>query len=45
MRKIEELKQELKKYFNEVEVAYDLENWQITDVLLVLRKNSIYRFI
>ena len=41
MRKIEGLKNELKKYFHEVEVAYDLENGQITDVLLVFRKNSI----
>ena len=41
MRKIEELKQELKKYFNEVEVAYDLENGQITDVLLILRKDNV----
>ena len=41
MRKIEELKNELKKYFHEVEVAYDLENGQITDVLLVLRKDNV----
>ena len=41
MRKIEGLENELKKYFHEVEVAYDLENVQITDVMLVLRKNNV----
>ena len=41
MRKIEELKNEFKKYFHEVEVAYDLENGQIMDVLLVLRKDNV----
>ena len=41
MRKIEGLENELKKYFHEVEVAYDLENGQITDVLLVLRKDNV----
>ena len=41
MRKIEELKQELKKYFNDVDVFYDLEDGQVTDVLLVLRKDNV----
>lgn len=41
MRKIEELKQELKKYFHDVDVFYDLENGQITNVLLVLRKDNV----
>ena len=43
MRKIEELKNELKKYFNDVDTFYDLEDGQVTNVLLVLRKyNVIY---
>ena len=41
MRKIEELKQELKKYFDNVDTFYDLEDGQITDVLLVLRKDNV----
>ena len=41
MRKIEELKQELKKYFRDVDVFYDLEDGQITNVLLVLRKDNV----
>lgn len=41
VRKIEELKQELKKYFNDVDVFYDLEDGQITNVLLVLRKDNV----
>ena len=41
MRKIEELKQELKKYFNDVDVFYDLEDGQVTNVLLVLKKDNV----
>lgn len=41
MRKIEELKQELKKYFRDVDVFYDLEDGQVTNVLLVLRKDNV----
>lgn len=41
VRKIEELKQELKKYFDNVDVFYDLEDGQVTDVLLVLRKDNV----
>ena len=41
MRKIEELKQELKKYFRDIDVFYDLEDGQVTDVLLVLRKDNV----
>ena len=41
MRKIEELKNELKKYFNDVDVFYDLEDGQITNILLVLRKDNV----
>ena len=41
VRKIEELKQELKKYFRDVDVFYDLEDGQVTDVLLVLRKDNV----
>ena len=41
MRKIEELKQELEKYFRDVDVFYDLEDGQITNVLLVLRKDNV----
>ena len=41
MRKIEELKQELKKYFHDVDVFYDLEDGQVTNVLLVLRKDNV----
>ena len=41
MRKIEELKQELKKYFRDIDVFYDLEDGQITNVLLVLRKDNV----
>lgn len=41
MRKIEELKQELKKYFDNVDTFYDLEDGQITNVLLVLRKDNV----
>ena len=41
MRKIEELKQELKKYFRDIDVFYDLEYGQVTDVLLVLRKDNV----
>ena len=41
MRKIEELKNELKKYFNDVDTFYDLEDGQVTNVLLVLRKDNV----
>lgn len=41
MRKIEELKNELKKYFRDIDVFYDLEDGQVTDVLLVLRKDNV----
>lgn len=41
MRKIEGLKNELKKYFDNVDTFYDLEDGQITDVLLVLRKDNV----
>lgn len=41
MRKIEELKQELKKYFDNVDTFYDLEDGQVTNVLLVLRKDNV----
>lgn len=41
VRKIEELKQELKKYFRDVDTFYDLEDGQITNVLLVLRKDNV----
>ena len=41
MRKIEELKNELKKYFDNVDTFYDLEDGQITNVLLVLRKDNV----
>ena len=41
MRKIEELKNELKKYFHDVDVFYDLEDGQVTNVLLVLRKDNV----
>ena len=41
MRKIEELKQELKKYFNDVDVFYDLEDGQVTNVLSVLKKDNV----
>ena len=41
MRKIEELKQELKKYFHDVDTFCDLEDGQITNVLLVLRKDNV----
>ena len=41
MRKIEELKQELKKYFRDVDTFYDLEDGQVTNVLLVLRKDNV----
>ena len=41
MRKIEELKQELKKYFHDVDTFYDLEDGQITNILLVLRKDNV----
>ena len=41
MRKIEELKNELKKYFHDVDTFYDLEDGQVTNVLLVLRKDNV----
>lgn len=41
VRKIEELKQELKKYFRDIDVFYDLEDGQVTNVLLVLRKDNV----
>lgn len=41
VRKIEELKQELKKYFDNVDTFYDLEDGQVTNVLLVLRKDNV----
>ena len=41
MRKIEGLKNELKKYFNDVDTFYDLEDGQVTNVLLVLRKDNV----
>ena len=41
MRKIEGLKNELKKYFRDVDVFYDLEDGQVTNVLLVLRKDNV----
>lgn len=41
MRKIEELKNELKKYFDNVDTFYDLEDGQVTNVLLVLRKDNV----
>lgn len=41
VRKIEELKQELKKYFRDVDTFYDLEDGQVTNVLLVLRKDNV----
>ena len=41
MRKIEELKNELKKYFRDIDVFYNLEDGQVTDVLLVLRKDNV----
>ena len=41
MRKIEGLKQELKKYFHDVDTFYDLEDGQITNILLVLRKDNV----
>ena len=37
MRKIEELK----KYFDNVDTFYDLEDGQVTNVLLVLRKDNV----
>ena len=41
MRKIEGLKNELKKYFDNVDTFYDLEDGQVTNVLLVLRKDNV----
>ena len=41
MRKIEGLKNELKKYFNDVDTFCDLEDGQVTNVLLVLRKDNV----
>lgn len=41
MRKIEELKNELKKYFNDVDVFCDLEDGQVANILLVLRKDNV----